>query len=155
MKYERKPLILCIEIRGIYLTNISYFELQYDQFIFYLFIGYFLYLHFKCYSLFQSSPQNFLCHPPPLASMRVYPHPPTPDSPPWHFPTLGHWVFTGQRTSPPIDDQQGHPLLHLWLEPWVPPCVLFGWWHSPWESGESGWLILLFFLWGYKPLQLL
>jgi hypothetical protein len=19
------------------------------------------------------------------------------------------------------------------LEPWVPPCVLFGWWFSPWE----------------------
>ena len=24
------------------------------------------------------------------------------------------------------------------LEPWVPPCVLFGWWFSPWE------------LWGYR-----
>jgi hypothetical protein len=23
------------------------------------------------------------------------------------------------------------------LEPWVPPCILFGWWFSPWE------------LWGY------
>jgi hypothetical protein len=21
----------------------------------------------------------------------------------------------------------------MWLEPWVPPCVLFGWWFSPWE----------------------
>jgi hypothetical protein len=19
------------------------------------------------------------------------------------------------------------------LEPWVPPCVFFGWWFSPWE----------------------
>jgi len=19
------------------------------------------------------------------------------------------------------------------LEPWIPPCVLFGWWFSPWE----------------------
>ena len=25
------------------------------------------------------------------------------------------------------------PLLHMRLEPWVPPCVLFGWWFSPWE----------------------
>ena len=25
----------------------------------------------------------------------------------------------------------------MWLKPWVPPCVLFGWWFSPWE------------LWGY------
>jgi hypothetical protein len=31
----------------------------------------------------------------------------------------------------------GHPLLHKRLEPWVPPCVFFGWWFSPWE------------LWGY------
>jgi hypothetical protein len=28
---------------------------------------------------------------------------------------------------------QGHPLLHMQLEPWVPPSVLFGWWFSPWE----------------------
>jgi hypothetical protein len=21
----------------------------------------------------------------------------------------------------------------MWLDPWVPPCVLFGWWFSPWE----------------------
>jgi hypothetical protein len=21
----------------------------------------------------------------------------------------------------------------MWLEPWVPPCILFGWWFSPWE----------------------
>jgi hypothetical protein len=28
-------------------------------------------------------------------------------------------------------------MLHMRLEPWVPPCVLFGWWFSPWE------------LWGY------
>ena len=28
---------------------------------------------------------------------------------------------------------KGHPLLHMWLEPWVPPCVLLGWWFRPWE----------------------
>jgi hypothetical protein len=28
-------------------------------------------------------------------------------------------------------------LLHMWLESWVPPSVLFGWWFSPWE------------IWGY------
>jgi hypothetical protein len=26
----------------------------------------------------------------------------------------------------------------MWKEPWVPPCVLFGWWFSPWA------------LWGYS-----
>jgi hypothetical protein len=45
------------------------------------------------------------------------------------------------RASPPIDDQQGHPLLHLWLEPWVTPCVLFGWWFSSFELGGGGWLV--------------
>jgi hypothetical protein len=48
-------------------------------------------------------------------------------------PTLGHRAFPGPRPSLPIDVQQGHPLLHMKLEPWVPPCVLFGWWFSFWE----------------------
>jgi hypothetical protein len=39
--------------------------------------------------------------------------------------------------SPPIDNQLGYPLLHMQLEPWVPLCVFFGWWFSPWK------------LWGY------
>ena len=58
-------------------------------------------------------------------------------SPSWHSPTLQHQAFTGTRASPPIDAQQGHPLLHMQLEPWVPPCVLFAWWFSPWEL--QGW----------------
>jgi hypothetical protein len=27
------------------------------------------------------------------------------------------------------------------LEPWVPPCVLFGWWFSPWEVWGYYWLV--------------
>ena len=53
------------------------------------------------------------------------------------FPYTGALRLIGPRASLPIDVQQGHPLLHMQLEPWVPPCVLFGWWFSPWE------------LWGY------
>jgi len=65
-----------------------------------------------------------------------------PISLPWHSPTLGHRAFTRPRASPPIDAQQGHPLLHMQLEPWLPPCVLFGWWFSPWElCGEGVWLV--------------
>ena len=30
--------------------------------------------------------------------------------------------YTG--TSPPIDARQGHPLIHMRLEPWVSPSVL-------------------------------
>ena len=86
------------------------------------FIRYFLYLHFKCY------PESPL-HPPPA----LLPNPPTPASWPWHSPVLGHMIFTRPRASPLIDDQLGHPLLHMQLKPWVPPCALFSWWFSPWE----------------------
>ena len=54
----------------------------------------------------------------------------------WHSPTLWHQAFTRPRASPSIDDQQSHPLLHMWLEPWVLPFVFFGWWLSPWELWE-------------------
>jgi hypothetical protein len=46
---------------------------------------------------------------------------------------MGHKTFPGPRISPPIDDQLGCSLLHMQLEPWVPPCVFFGWWFSPRE----------------------
>jgi hypothetical protein len=65
--------------------------------------------------------------PPPPASMRVCPYPPTPSFPPLHSPILGHLAFREPRASSPTDAQQGKPLLHIWLEPWVPPCVLLGW----------------------------
>lgn len=32
-------------------------------------------------------------------------------------------------------------VLYIWLEPWIPPCVLLGWWFSPWE------------LWGVWPVD--
>jgi hypothetical protein len=50
-------------------------------------------------------------------SLPLFTNPPTPTSWPWHSPTLGHRTFTGPRASPPIDDQLGHPLLHMQLEP--------------------------------------
>jgi hypothetical protein len=52
-------------------------------------------------------------------------------------PLLRHRTFTGPRASPPIDDRLGHPLLHMQLEAWVPPCVFFGWWFSPRELGRQ------------------
>ena len=47
--------------------------------------------------------------------------------------TLGHNAFTGPRASSPADNKQCHPLLHMQLDPWVPPCILFGWWFRPWK----------------------
>jgi hypothetical protein len=48
----------------------------------------------------------------------------------WHSTMLGHRAFTRPRASSPIDDQLGQPLLHIQLEPQVPPCVFFDWWFS-------------------------
>jgi hypothetical protein len=49
------------------------------------------------------------------------------------FPYIG--AYSLHRTeglySIPIDDRLGHPLLHMQLEPWVPPYVFFGWCFSP------------------------
>jgi hypothetical protein len=45
-------------------------------------------------------------------------------------------AFMGPRAFPPIDAWQGHPLLHMQLE----PCVLPWWWLSPWELLED-WLV--------------
>jgi hypothetical protein len=78
--------------------------------------------------------------------MKVLTHPSSPASPSWLSPTLRHQTLPGPRASPPIDVRQGHPLLHMQLEPW---------WFNSWElgagGGESGWFILLFFLWVANP----
>jgi hypothetical protein len=111
------------------------------------FIGYFLYLHFPPYQ--KHSVTSFL----PLLLWRCsLNHPPTSTSPPsiplhWGI----HQAFIGPRTSPPIDAWQGYPLLYMQLE----PCVLLCWWLRPWEFWESDWLILLFWLWVCKHLQLI
>jgi hypothetical protein len=34
----------------------------------------------------------------------------------WNSLVLGHMIFARLRASPPIDDQLGHPLLHMQLE---------------------------------------
>jgi hypothetical protein len=77
----------------------------------------------------------FLVSPPkipyPPSHLPLLPNPDTPDSWPWSFPILWHRTFTGPRASPPTDDWLGHLLLHMQLEPWIPPCVFFGWWFSP------------------------
>ena len=80
-----------------------------------------------------------LPHPSPPTSMRVitYPHTHT------HLNTLAFSYIRGlslhrNKASQAFDAQQGHPVLHMQLEPWVPPCVLFGWLFSSWElSGEG------------------
>ena len=117
-----------------------------------IFIGYFLYIHFKCYPLswfpLWKTPSPY----PPSPCLPTQPlQLPGPGIP----PTLSHRTFIGQSASPHIDVYLGHSVLYMQLEPRVSPYVLFGWWFSPWE------------LWGYwlvhivvppiglQPLQLL
>ena len=90
---------------------------------FFIFYWIFSLLTFQMLSPFPVSPTgNSLILPPP-AYMMVFPHPPT--HPFLSSPTLGHRDFTGLRASCLTDARQGSPLLHMWLEPWVPPCVLW------------------------------
>ena len=85
---------------------------------------------FQMFSSFQVFPLETPYSISPLpASMKVLPHPPTSTFPPWQTPT-------GPRAAALTDDQQDHPLLHMRLEPWFPPCVLFSWWSSPQELLE-------------------
>jgi hypothetical protein len=90
---------------------ISVFLSIFHCFIFFIFIRYFLHLHFKCY------PKSPLY--PPLA---LLPNPPTPASWPWHSPVLGHIIFVRPRASHPIDGWLGHLLLHMQLETQVLGC---------------------------------
>jgi len=67
-------------------------------------------------------------------------HPPLPASS-LYSPILVGPALGGPRASPPIGTQQGHPLLHMQLEPWVSPSI-FGWWFSPWELWLGGILLM-------------
>jgi len=96
-------------------------------FLIFSFIRYFLYLHFKC-------------HP----SETIYPIPTPPPCSPTHplpLPCPGiplHWgikAFTEPSASPPIDVQQSQPLLHMGLEPWIPPLYSLLGSPIPWSSG--------------------
>ena len=54
----------------------------------------------------------------PISSPALLPYRLTPAFWPWHSPVLGHIIFTRPRTSPPIDGQLGHLLLHMLPETW-------------------------------------
>jgi hypothetical protein len=90
----------------------------------FFFLSYFLldifFIYISNLIPFPASPSP--SHPLP-ASMDVFPHPSTHSHLP--LPILGLQAFTGPRAFPPIDVQQSHPVLHMQLEPWDPPCVFF------------------------------
>lgn len=100
----------------------------------------------KYYLLSQFPSETLYIIPLPSASTSVFPHSPIHSClPTFHTPTPGHRAFIGPRVSPLIDAQQGHSLLHMWLEPWVSPCVLLGCWFSSWDLWGGGvWLVDIF-----------
>ena len=80
----------------------------------------------------------FLVFPPKTAyPSSPFTNPPTPSSLSWYSPVLGCLAFIAHRSFAPFDVQQSHPLLHMQLEPWVPPCVLFGWVLCPWDLWDT------------------
>jgi hypothetical protein len=95
--------------------------------------------------------RNLLSHPSSPCFYEGMPYPPTSISLIWHFPTLGHRAFTGPRASPPIDVLY---FICSWTPGSLPVYSLVGC-LVPGSSRKFGWVILLFFLWGCKPLQLL
>ena len=124
-----------------------YYNFYYYYFSF--FIGYFLYLHLKCYPL-----SWFLPKLPPPSSIRVFLNPPTQDSLPWHSLThlslhrakgfFSRWCSTKSSSDTYAARVMGRSMyITLWL------VEALG------ALGRSGWLILLFFLWSCNPLQLL
>jgi hypothetical protein len=96
-------------------------EYSFFYWIFYLFT-------FQMLSLFPISPPE-IPYPIPLlhGSIRVLP-------PPTHsLLTALTFPYTGPSSCPPIDARKGHPLLHMWQKPLVPPCVLLVLLVGPWE----------------------
>jgi hypothetical protein len=95
--------------------NLESLQVHFMFFFFFFFI--FSLFTLQMLSPFQVPPQNSLSHPLPCSYEGV--------PPPTHplLPTLGHWPFTGPSTSPPIDAQQGHPLLHMQPVPCVSMCT--------------------------------
>jgi hypothetical protein len=123
---------------------------------FLFFIGYFIYLHFKCYPLSQFPLQKPPSHPSPCFYEGI---PPSIHSiPPYHSSILIYWGIK------PAQDQWS--LLPL-MSNKVILCYICIWSLEshhvyslvgdlvPGSSGGIGWFILLFLLWGCKLLQLL
>ena len=59
--------------------------------------------------------------------------------PPTH-PLLPHHPSIPLHIKPPQDQGAALPLMpdkailcYIYMEPWVPTCVLFSWWFSPWK----------------------
>ena len=119
-----------------------------------------LFIYISNVTPFSSFPsRNPLTHPLPPAFMRVFAHPPTHS----YLPALA-FLYIGASIEPSQDQRLLLPL----MSDKAIPCYISSWSHGSLHvcslvgglvlgsSGQwSSWLILLFFLWGCKLLQLL
>ena len=129
----------CWAVSPDYNSYIYFFNLIQLFSVIHIIFWIYLFIFFICISNFILFPHFPSTTTTPIPSLLPLPtNPPTTASLSWHSPTLG--PITSPRASPLLDVPQVHSLLHMRLEPWVPPCVLFGWWFSPWELW-SYWLV--------------
>jgi hypothetical protein len=99
-------------------------------------IGYFLYLYFKCFPLFRTP----LWKSPVPSPLPLLPHPTSHSSiSALAFPYNG----ASNTFTLPIDDQQGHPLPHMQLEPCSHNLYPLVGGPVPRISRGSGWWTLL------------
>jgi hypothetical protein len=70
-------LFILLNHKAFLFARVYYIIDRFWKHLFIIFIGYFIYLHFKCYPLSWFPPETPYSIPPPPASMRVYPHQPT------------------------------------------------------------------------------
>jgi hypothetical protein len=82
---------------------------------------------------FLVTPIPHLPSPLPFAYMRVL-SPSLSQPTPLASPYPGASNLPRTKVPPPIVVRQGYPLLHMYLEPWIPPCTLLGWWSRIWEN---------------------
>ena len=132
------------EKKQCYIRKYYFWLLYWVKYQLLFFIGYFMYLHFKCYPLSRIPLQICpILFPHPILLWVCYPtHLPTPTSLTCHFPTLGNQAFMETRAFSHIDARQWHHLLHMQLEQCVPPHVSFAGWFCPWEL----WGVCLIFI---------
>ena len=132
-----------------------FFFFKFSISLFFLFIGYFIYLHSKCYPLSQ-----FPLHkaPIPFLPLLLWGYSPT-----YLFliPCPGiplHWdIKPSQDQGTPLPLMPDKAILCCicsWIHRSLHACSLVGGLVSGNSRGGSDWLILLFFLWGCKILQL-
>jgi hypothetical protein len=129
------------ETRAVFYEVLFGYQWEYPGFIFLFSCFFFLFLLFSLFTFQMLSPPKKPNQPTNQTNKQktvpshlpLLTNPPTPASLSWHSTIKVHRAFTRPRASPLLDVPHVHPLLLIWLKPWVPPCVLFGWWFRPWE----------------------